>query len=186
MLVIRKFVGYTSAAAALGTVVAMVAFAQTGIAATTRPLPEVMTAHGVTLHDTAPAAVTAPSAACTAALQALKAAVADDRTEDEAERQAARTNPDLAVDATEDQAERAHFHTLFSNIRTACAVTKPAETRTFTPSAQCTAAVQAVKAFWAQGRPTTRAQWTQLFTLMKEARTACGFGSSFGSRWDRR
>ena len=186
MLVIRKFVGYTSAAAAIGAAAAVVVFAQTGIAATARPLPEAMTAHGVTLHGTAPVAVTAPSAACTAAFQSLKAAMAADRTEDAAERQAARTSPDLAADATEDQAERAHFRTLFSNIRTACAATRPAVTRTFTPSAQCTAAMRAVKAFWAQGRPTTRAQWTQLFTLLKDARTACGFGSSFGSRWDSR
>ena len=48
---------------------------------------------------------------------------------------------------------------------------------TFTPSAQCTADLQALKAAWAQGRLTTRAQWIQLQTLAQAVRADCGWAA---------
>ena len=141
--------------------------AQTG-AATTRSFEE------------GPAAAQAKtptlSAACSSAVQAIKNAVASDRSEDAAERAVAKTEGSAASDQTEDSSERANFIALFKAARTACAsaVTKPA-LHTFTPSAACTSALQALKAAWAQGRPTTKAQWLQLESLFQAARNACGF-----------
>jgi hypothetical protein len=60
----------------------------------------------------------APSAQCTAALQAAKAAFAADRTEDAAELAAGTEG--TAADEAEDKAERAQLGTLWNSIRTAC------------------------------------------------------------------
>lgn len=116
-----------------------------------------------------------PSAACTAAINAIKSAAADDRSEDLAERKIARTVGTDAVDQTEDAAERADFIALFKAARTAClpAITGTPTTfepKSFTPSASCTAAVQALKAAWMQ-----HASFQQLQALGQAVRTACGW-----------
>jgi hypothetical protein len=170
MTVIRKLVIGTGAAGLLAAG-AVLLLGQTGVAATRTFDP-----------SSSPAEVTtpAPSAACTAAIQAIKNAVVADRSEDAAERHVAKAEgPDAevaedAADRSEDSAELAGFRSLFSAARTACA---PAATVTFkpAPSAACTTAVQALKADLAQGRPTTRAQWQQLASLFQAVRTACGF-----------
>jgi hypothetical protein len=120
-----------------------------------------------------------PSKACTDAINAVKVAVANDRSEDVAERNIARTVGADATDVSEDSTERAGFVTVFKTARAACFTTSTTTTSapkafTFTPSASCTAAVQALKAAWAQ-----HASWSQLQTLAQAARTACGW------RWGR-
>jgi hypothetical protein len=60
----------------------------------------------------------APSAQCTAALQAAKAAFAKDQAEDAAEKAAGTEGS--AADEAEDKAERAELGTLWNSIRTAC------------------------------------------------------------------
>lgn len=60
----------------------------------------------------------APSAQCTAALQAAKSAFAKDQTEDAAEKAAGTEGS--AADEAEDKAERAQLGTLWDSIRTAC------------------------------------------------------------------
>lgn len=180
MFGIRKFVVGAGTAGLLAAG-ALLLFAQTGVAATRS-------------FDEGPAAaqVTAPSAACTAAIQAIKAAVVADRTEDAAERAVAKTEGVDTADQTEDAAERANFISLFRAARTACApATTPPVVQKFTPSAACTSALQALKAAWAQGRPATRAQWEQLEALFQAARTACGFARTGTATtttwsWDRR
>ena len=165
MLSIRKFVGYTGAAAGISAAIALAISSQTGVAA-------------------APAQVTpsqaTPSAACTAAIQAIKSAVFTDASEDASERAVAKTNPDLAVDRTEDAAEFSNLKSLFGAARTACAPTASSPTTEqnepmFTPSAQCTTAIQALKAIWAQGRRTTPAQLQQLQAALQGVRAACGW-----------
>lgn len=171
MFVIRKFVGYTGAAAGIGAALALALSSQTGYAAaapmdsSTQP-----TGFGFT-----------PSAPCAAAIGAIKAWFATDAGEDNAERTAVRTDPTTAEAPGEDAAETATLQGLIGNARTACA---PAATSTTTTaptftkptlSAQCTAAIAALKAAWAAGRPTTTAQWQNLITLARAARTACGF-----------
>jgi hypothetical protein len=171
MIVIRKFV-IGAGAAGLLAAGALLLFGQTGVAAT-RTFDA----------SSSPAEVTtpAPSGACAAAIQAIKTAVVADRSEDAAERHAAKAEgPDAkedaedAADRSEDSAELAGFRSLFGAARTACAPAVPATFKP-APSAACTAAVQAVKADLAQGRPSTRAQWQQLASLFQAARTACGF-----------
>lgn len=169
---IRKFV-IGAGTAGLLAAGALLLFAQVGSAATRT-------------FDEGPATsqVTTPSAACTAAIQAIKDAVAADRTEDAAERAVAKTEGTEAADRAEDAAERAGFIALFKAARTACAptATNPV-VHTFTPSAACSAAIQALKAAWAQGRPTTKAQWEQLMSLFQAARTACGFTRTATTGW---
>jgi len=60
----------------------------------------------------------APSAACVAAMQAVKAAITKEQGEDAAERTAGTEGS--AADTSEDQAERAQLSPLLSSIRTAC------------------------------------------------------------------
>lgn len=159
MILVRKFV-VGAAGAGIATVGLLLA-AQTGTTQT-RSLEN---------HSSSRPAL---SAGCTAAINTIKAAVVADRTEDAAERHVAKTEGIDSADRSEDAAERANFISLFHAARTACA---PAETvapviHTLTPSAPCIAAVQALKAAWAQGRPTTLAQWQSLFMAV---RSACGF-----------
>jgi len=166
MIVIRKLVIGTGAAGLAAG--ALLLFGQTGVAATRTFDP-----------SSSPAEVTtpAPSAACTAAIQAIKSAVVADRSEDAAERHLAKAegpNAEDAADRAEDSAELAGFRSLFSAARTACAPAAPVAFKP-APSAACTAAVQALKADLAQGRPSTRAQWQQLASLFQAVRTACGF-----------
>jgi len=131
------------------------------------------------VSDQAVTTQAAPSAQCTAAIQAIKTAVSDERSEDLSERTIAKTNPDESSDTSEDATELASFKSLFSAARTACApAAEPTpNVTTFTPSAQCTADLQALKAAWAQGRLTTRAQWIQLQTLAQAVRADCGWAA---------
>jgi hypothetical protein len=165
MSVIRKFVGYTGAAAGIGAAIAIAMSSQTGLAAAP--------ANRVQEEPTAPQLTL--SAACTAAIDAIKADFRADASEDNAERQAVRTDPTAAEAPGEDAGEVANLEALFSAARTACApaATNPAFTK-FTPSAQCTAAIAALKAAWMQGRPTTQSQWQNLQALAQAVRTACG------------
>jgi hypothetical protein len=178
MLSIRKFVVGAGTAGLLAAG-ALLLFAQTGTAATRSFDEGPPTSQAISV-----------SPACTAAIQSIKAAVAADRTEDAAERAVAKTEGVGATDQAEDASERANFISLFKAARTACAPApaKPIE-RTFTSSAACTSAVQALKAAWAKGRPTTLAQWQQLQSLFQAARTACGLtrtGSTTATwSWDR-
>ena len=71
-----------------------------------------------------------PSAQCTAALQAAKAAFAADRAEDAAEKAAGTEG--TAADEAEDKAERAQLGALWNSIRTACGF--PTFDRTHTTS----------------------------------------------------
>lgn len=165
MFVIRKFVGYTGAAAGIGAAIALAMSAQTGVAA------------APTTRLEQPAVTTfTPSAACPAAINAIKDWMRTDAAEDNAERQAIRTDP-TAGDPDNDATERSTVRGLFTAARAACAPaagTAPKFT-TFTPSAQCTAAMQALKAAFAQGRPTTQAQFLNLQTLGMAVRSACGW-----------
>ena len=172
MFGMRKFVVGTGIAGLLAAG-ALLLFGQVGVAATQS-----------FDWSSSPAQVTiaAPSAACTAAIQAIKDAVVADRAEDAAERHLAKTGGlDPAADQTEDATEHAHFKALFTAARGACVAAAPVSFNT-TRSPACTAAIQAFKAALAQGRPTTKAQWQQLQTLFGNVRTACGFSWS----WDRR
>jgi NAD(P)-dependent dehydrogenase (short-subunit alcohol dehydrogenase family) len=173
MFVIRKFVGYTGAAAGIGAAIAIAMSSQTGLAAAP--------ANGV--QEEPAASQLTLSAACTAAIDAIKADFRADASEDNAERQAARTDPTAAEAPGEDAGEVANLKALFSAARTACApaattpATSPAFTK-FTPSAQCTAAIAALKAAWMQGRPTTQSQWQNLQALGQAVRSACGWSWS--------
>ena len=169
---IRKFV--VGATAAAGIAVFGIALAtQTALASTASIEPG--------LQASTVATQATPSGACTSAIQALKAAVAADATEDAAERAVAMAEGAEAADQAEDATEFANFKSLFSAIRSGCApsAARPVVTQAAS-TAQCTAAVQALKAAWAQGRPTTRAQWQHLQSLAQAARTACGWS------WSRR
>ena len=168
----RKLVGYTGLAAGLGAAIALAMTSQPGLAAAPPTRVDQPATSQLTL-----------SADCTAAINAIKTAVRADAAEDNSERQAARANPTAAEDPSEDTAERANMRALFSAARTACApaitseASEPKETA-FAPSAACTAAIQALKAAWAQGRPTTAAQWMHLQALGQAVRAACGWSWS--------
>jgi hypothetical protein len=166
MISIRKFVGYAGAAAGISAAIALAMASQAVVAAA--PSNRVI--------DQAVTMQAAPSAECTAALQAIKTAAADDRSEDLSEWAVAKTNPDTARDTSEDADELAAFKALFSTARTACApaVAAAPQVTKFTPSAQCTADLQALKAAW-QGGLTSKAQWTQLQALAQAARADCGW-----------
>ena len=172
MFAIRKFVGYTGAAAGIGAAIAIAMSSQTGLAAA--PTNRV--------QEPAVSEFT-PSVACTAAIDAIKSAFRADVAEDNAERMAARTDPTAAETPGEDAGEVAHLKALFGAARTACApaIAAPTTERTetkFTVSAQCAAAIANLKAAWAQGRPTTLSQWRNLETLAQAVRTACGWSWS--------
>jgi hypothetical protein len=173
MFVIRKFVGYTGAAAGIGAALALALSSQTGYAAAA-PIDRSPQPTGFEFT---------PSAACTAAVDAIKAWFANDAAEDNSERQAVRADPTAAETPGEDAGELAELRGLFANARTACApaVTSTTTGVTFTKptlSPGCTAAIAALKAAWAAGRPTTQAQWQNLLTLARNVRIACGFSWS--------
>jgi len=169
MISIRKFVGYTGAAAGIAAAIALAMASQAVVAAA--PTSRV--------GDQPATMQSAPSAECTAAIQTIKTAAINDSKEDASERSIAKTNPDEATDVSEDGDELANFKTLFGIARSACA--PAAETApkvsTFTPSAQCTSALQALEAAWAHGRPTTQAQWSNLQSLAQAVRAACGWAA---------
>lgn len=167
MFVIRKFVGYTGAAAGIGAALALAASAQTGLAAA----PTNRVDEPAVMNFT-------PSAACTAAIDQIKLWFKTDAAEDNLERQAIRTDP-TAGDPDNDATERATLQGLFTTARTECAPAVASTTEpkfaTFTASAQCTAAIQALKAALALGRPTTQAQFMNLQTLGMAVRSSCGW-----------
>jgi hypothetical protein len=169
MFGIRKFVGYTGAAAGVGAAMAIAMSSQTGLAAAPTNRAQEPAVSQFT-----------PSAACTAAIDTIKAAFRADAAEDNAERQAARSDQTAAETPGEDAGEVANLKALFGAARTACAPATAATTteRTepkLTLSAQCTAAIAALKAAWAQGRPTTLSQWRNLEILAQAVRSACGW-----------
>src|SRR5438093_13363410 len=141
---IRKFVGGGAAALALGGFLAFIVAPQLAAAGSSHRIqagfaasfeaPKAVVATHVTakIAPNAKSAVT-PTAQCTSARTALDAARAKDKAEDDAERAA--NNGGTTADA--DKAEWAALKPLVDAVRTACGFTKP------TPSAQCTAAVQA-------------------------------------------
>lgn len=166
MHLIRKFVVGTGLAAGIFTIAAIAVPVQAR---------EASTAPAVSQFS--------PSPACASAVNALKAAAAADRSEDLAEWHLVKAEGISATDSTEDAAERANFVSLFKAVRTACLPAGTATTfapKAFTPSAQCTAAIRALKAAWAHGRPTTFAEWRQLQLLAQAARVACGWGFAVG------
>jgi cell division septation protein DedD len=178
MIPIRKFVGCIKVAAGI----AFLLMAMSSQAASARETSGWLADSPAAGHETH--TTLAVSAGCTAAIQAIKTAFADDRSEDVAERAQAALEPDSARDAAGDAAEIANFKTLFAAARIACAASIASVTATHAvkPAAvgsQCTAAVQALKsaatALWAQHTRPTSAQLTQLRTLGAAARTACGW-----------
>jgi hypothetical protein len=178
MISIRKFVGYTGAAAGISAALFLAASAQTGLAA----------APSTDSSDRSTTTQVTLSPECTAAIQNIKAAVATDASEDASERAVAKTNPEVETDQAQDSAERANFKSLFSAARVACspaAATGTPVTKTFSPTSQCTTAIQTLKAAWAQGHPTTKAQWTQLMSLAQAARAACGWAGRDKAGWDK-
>ena len=114
--------------------------------------------------------------ACTAAIAKIKAALADDRTEDAAEKaDAALSAPNSAADLEEDKAEKAARKALWAETRAACAgqaVTKPAPPAGVAPSAACLAAKQAVKDAW------TRTDKAAMKSAWSSLKTACGFSAT--------
>ena len=179
MISIRKFVGCVKVAAGI-TVAVMVALAtQTAAAHESTGWLADSPAVAHETHTTV-----AVSAECTAAIQAIKTAFANDRSEDAAERAQAALEPDSAADQAEDAAELAGFKALFQAAHTACAASLAAivakhAVKPTAVSSQCTAAMQALKAavraVWSQRTRPTSAQLTQLRTLGAAARAACGW-----------
>jgi hypothetical protein len=129
----------------------------------------------LSVKSTTPTAVTL-TPACTAALAKIKAAFADDRVEDAAEKaDAASSATNSAADVDEDKTEKAARKTLWAETRAACAgqaVTKPAPAAGVAPSAACLAAKQAVKDAWA------RKDKAAMLSAWNSLKTACGFSAT--------
>lgn len=169
---IRKFVGYAGAAAAISAALA-ITMSTTGAASTRLGDRD--------NEDSAAATQVTVSKPCADAILTLKNAVIALIGEERAEA----LNPSQPSDPTEDATEFAAIAKYALAARDACApaqtaapVTVPASKPAVVPNSsqnlQCAVAVQALKAAWMQGRPTTQAQWIQLATLAKAARNACG------------
>jgi hypothetical protein len=135
---------------------------------------------------------------CTAALAAVQATRTQDQTEDASERAIAKTSATDAADVNEDKSERAALKSLFDTVRTACGPQRLPTTGGAAPTSQCVAAQQALKAAIAKDKAGNaaeagaegtaadmnedKAELTQIFALMKNVGTACGFnreGDSF-------
>lgn len=144
------------------------------------------------LRNAARTACLAPATPqCTAAINALKAARAQDVTEDAAERAAAKATGEPATDATEDQAEIAALKPLAAAVRSACAPREIEPEGAPAPTAQCTTARNALKAemaklmadkaaeastqFTPADQAEDQAEWAQVTALAKAAAQACGF-----------
>ncbi len=200
---IRRLVGAVIAALALGCFVAVVVAPQVAATASSHKIQSTLAA-GIQAHEGAvlsktttksvvlkPKAPVTPTAACAAARTAINAALAKDKAEDTAERASATSDPNFkTADAAEDKAEIAALKPLLDAVRTACGFARP------TPSAQCTAALQAAKAALAADRAEDAAEKTsategsaadlvedkaeraKLGTLWNSIRSACGFGST--------
>jgi hypothetical protein len=139
----------------------------------------------------------APSAACVAArgglFSALKADMAEDRSERDLSKAGTNTN-----DPSEDQGERANFRSLRGAMVKACEAQEASETGEHQkppPSAACTSAKTALIVFFKQLGATEKTEWAngtegsaadrtadqatvaRLKTLLQTAATACGFDS---------
>ncbi len=181
MLSIRKFVGCFKVVVVVTSLLVLGLTSQAASARTVATSEEGVAPPANETH----ASTLALSPACTAAVQNIKAAFADDRAEDAAERAQAALEPETAADQAEDIAELASLKALFTAAHTACAAAITAaiksHTTTTTRTPQCAAAVQALKAelktIWTQGTRPTSAQWAQVRTLGAAARAACGWSN---------
>ena len=214
---IRKFVGRGTIALTLATLVALAVAVQSGQAA--RGTSAGMRSSAVAsmqLNADAhadlarqEAAESAPSPACVAAVNAVKSALASDRSEDNLETANAAPDTETGAEQTEDTNEAAALKPLFAAVATACGplvgekereTVRPSTPPT-PPTAQCTAAIQALKAAFAQQRAQAMAEFTsgtegtaadmsedqaakaQIVSLFSAVKAACGT-SSFD--WDHR
>lgn len=142
--------------------------------------------HGV-VAAVHPATVT-PATACTTAKTNLASALTRDKAEDATERASGTS----ASDTAEDKAEYAARKPLVDAVRAACVFAKPA------PSAQCMAALQAMKAAFLAERSEDAAEKAagtedsagdvtedqseraKFAPLWQAVRTSCGFGTRTG------
>jgi len=173
MISIRKLMAVGTGSVALCAVAAF-ALAPITVFAEGSHRWEIWRGSVLSVKGTTPAAATL-SPACTAAIDKIKAAFADDRAEDAAEKaDAALSAANSAADLEEDKTERAAIKALWVAARDACAgqavrpVTRPAVPA---PTAACLAAKQAVKDAW------MRKDYAALKTLFSSLKTACGFSS---------
>src|SRR5712664_2338964 len=170
---IRKLMAVGTRAGALGVVMAF-ALAPITVLAEGSHNWELWRGSAFSAKSTTPKAVTL-SEACTAAIQNIKAAHAQDRAEDAQEKlDAAQAGASPTADVEEDKTERAAMKALWVAARDACA--PQLATKTFaptgTPSTACLAAKQAVKAAWlAKNYAALKSLWTTV-------KTACGFSST--------
>jgi hypothetical protein len=172
MISIRKLMAVGTGSVALCAVAAFALAPMTVFAEGTHRW-EIWRGSVLSVKTTNPAAVTL-SPACTAAIDKIKAAFADDRTEDVAEKaDATLSAPNSAADLDEDTSEKAARKALWVSARNACApqaATKPAGAAA--PSPACLSAKAAVKDAWA------RKDYAALKSLWTTLKTACGFSST--------
>ncbi len=173
MISIRKLLAVGTGSVALCAVVAFALAPMTVFAEGTHRW-EIWRGVALSVKTSTPAALTL-SPACTAAIDKIKAAFADDRTEDVAEKaDAALSAPNSGADLEEDKTERAAIKALWVSARDACApqaITRPSAGGA-APSAACVAAKQAVKDAFA------RKDYDALKSLWSTLKTSCGFSSS--------
>lgn len=163
---IRKFVGRWTLAIGLAALLAMAVSVQTGQAAkSARPtsLAHAVLPRSHELANLLPQhiATVTPSPQCTAAVNALKAALTNDRAEDNLEYANATPDTETGADTTEDANEAAALKPLFTAASTACGgalhkVQAPPVPKT--PA--CAAAWQALKVALVQDRTEDQAEWT--------------------------
>ena len=194
-LIGRWFVRGAGVAGAMGAAAAIALAPQPGFA-NNIGIDDHTTTTGTVVRTSEPA----PSAACVAARTAFFAALKSDVAEDSSERDLARTGANTN-DPTEDKSERANFASLHKAMFSACEAGESAQPHQApTPTAQCTAAKTALKAFFTQLRATQTAEWanhaegttadrtedqatwTQAKTLFQAMATACGFNRTFDQR----
>jgi hypothetical protein len=172
MISIRKLMAVGTGSVALCAVAAFALAPMTVFAEGTHRW-EIWRGSVLSVKSTVPAAVTL-SPACTAAIDKIKAAFADDRAEDVAEKaDATLSAPNSAADVEEDKTEKAATKALWVSARNTCApqaATKPAGAAA--PSAACLSAKAAVKDAWA------RKDYAALKSLWTTLKTACGFSST--------
>ena len=162
---IRKFVGRGTLALGIGAVVALAVAVQSGQAARVNDASQVSSssaqvAQTPSVHLNFTLVSTSPSPACTTAMGQLQAQVASDMAEDVTERSTNTTDTEAGADATEDTTERAAFKPLIAAIVAACGTTShvghKAPIVAKTPA--CAAALQALKAGFAQARAEQQAE----------------------------
>ena len=152
---IRKFVGRGALALGLSVLVALAFAVHAGEAAkSTRSLQLAGSVHGQINQTGAVQTHTltvAPSAACTAATQAIKTWFTNDQVEDTNEKKLNAVDSETGTDQGEDTDERAALKALFTDAATKCGTT--IHHTPLTPATpQCASAMQALKAAFAQDR----------------------------------